>query len=328
MDDFYGGKRVVISGGCGMIGHQLVKLLLVAGASVIVLDDMSRGHTKIDGVEYIGGSAANANTCRYAFLGATASRTKPVDAVFNLAAKVAGVLHNENHNLQMFNENVMLQTMPLEVAERVGVEHFLQTSSACVYAPELQIYAEEKFGYLGLPHPSNGGYAWSKRVGEHMAQLSNIPHVVIVRPINAMGVKDYYDELAHVIPAIIRRVYESEDKIVAYGSGDVVREFVNSKDVARGMMLAMAGGNHKEAYNLGTNGETASSIADLIDLIKTLTGNTHKEVVFDAGAGGGDKERRSSGEKANAHFGYKYEIGLRAGLAEVIEEWLMNKANL
>lgn len=306
----YKGKRVCVIGGAGMIGHHLVKLLADAGAEVFVLDDFSRGHNVLNepSVRYTEGDATNLNTCEWMFRGMV-MRGTPIDAVFNLAAKVAGVMYNMNNHLDMFYNNVNALTIPVMAAEKVGVGNYLQTSSVCVYDPDHNHPCVEENGLLGEPHPSNRGYALAKRMGEYAVIMSNIPHAVVVRPSNVYGVGDYFDERAHVIPALMKKV-EQDDTIHVKGTPGTVREFIYAEDAARGMMSAMQHGTNKAAYNIGTNGNVID-IGSLVNLLQDVAG-TDKPVEF--GEQHGEDKRWSDCSLAYDELDWKPEVEFGDGL--------------
>jgi len=309
IEEFYSGKNVVVTGGAGFVGGTLVERLLGMGAKVIVLDNLARGQRKIEGAHFYPSDVALLDGNRFWF--------KEAFAVFNLAASVAGVLHNMSHHLEMYSENLGLQLTPVIAAEMLQVPHFLQVSSVCVYSPELNHPAYEKSGLLGEPHFANAGYAESKRDGERAILWADLPHAVIVRPSNIYGPHDYFDERSHVIPAIIKKVLD-DDVIIAYGNTQAVREFIYVDDIVEGMLHALALGKHKNAYNLGTHGGTRITIANLVDVIKSLAGVPEKEVVFDTSAGGGDIDRFSSCARMH-DLGWRASTRLEDGLLKTIE---------
>jgi nucleoside-diphosphate-sugar epimerase len=222
---FWANQRVVITGGCGLVGARLTQFLLDAGARVYVLDNLSRGKQKIDGAEYWDSDVGSVQECEWYF-----KQVKP-DAIFNLAAHVAGVTYNARHQIEMFERNLPLQSAPVYAAAKTGVARFLQVSSVCVYAENKQNPChEEDTG--GEPNAANSGYAWAKQMGERITLWSTLPHCVIVRPANIYGINDYFDERAHVIPALIRKCVE-DDAIRVNGTGKAVREFLYSDDAAR-----------------------------------------------------------------------------------------------
>lgn len=110
---YWQGKRVGVTGGAGMVGSRLVDLLLEAGAEVLVLDNSSRGRNRVLGATYLQLDVSN-------YLAGEAAFYRELDAVFNLAAWVAGVIYNQNNHLEMFDRNVRLLTSPLMAAQESG----------------------------------------------------------------------------------------------------------------------------------------------------------------------------------------------------------------
>ena len=281
---FYANKKVVVTGGAGMVGSALVEQLLDLGAHVEILDDLSRGKTWLPGSHITRIDAGNELAVR--------THLRDAFALFNLAAYVAGVEFNQSNHSLMFNQNVRLQTAPILAAAAVGVPHVLQTSSVCVYAPDHNHPALEAFGHRGEPHAANNGYAHAKRMGERVVGWSELEHAVIVRPSNVYGPRDYFDNRAHVIPALIRKALY-DDVIKVNGSGFEEREFIYVDDVASGMLHALEHGAHNEVYNLGTNGVTCVSIRKLVEIIQEATDTTAKKVIYSQDFNSGDPARWS-----------------------------------
>jgi GDP-L-fucose synthase len=306
---FYAGQKVVVTGGAGMVGSSLVTELVRRGAHVLVQDDFSRGKTYVTGAQYVTTDAGSFYACKKALEGAF--------ALFNLAAAVAGVEFNQHNHGLMFDANMRLQATPMLAAAAAGVPHVLQVSSVCVYAPEHNSPALEVNGRDGEPHPANGGYAWAKRMGERVALWAGLERAVIVRPSNIYGPRDYFDERAHVIPALIRKVLRDET-IRVNGSGYERREFIYVDDVARGMLAALEHGAHGEAYNIGTSGDTVVSIRQLVALIQQATGE-YKPVAFAESYDPGDPMRQSDASALRA-LGWRHEVDLLEGL-ERTADW-------
>lgn len=312
MPSLFNSKRVVVTGGAGFAGTHLVDLLVSLGASVIVVDDGRHDtayHCLPSGVIRMRADVGDPDALATPFRGAF--------AVFNLAAHVAGVIYNQGNHLEMFHENMRVQTAPVIAAERAGVERFLQVSSVCVYSPDHNHPAIEANGQIGEPVAANNGYSWAKRMGERAALWSKIPHVVIVRPSNLYGPRDHFDERAHVIPALIRKAMTANEVINVNGTGNEVREFLHVHDAVRGMTAALMHGRHGQVYNLG--GQGAISIRDLVGLIQVATDTTDKAVMFSSDYDPGDPGRWSDAMAIMKETGWWPVIDLADGLQSTVE---------
>lgn len=316
MSDFWRDKYVVVIGGCGFVGSHLVDALVLSGASVSVIDDMSRGRYVNPSVPVTRIDAGDPNALSMHLRGA--------DVVFNLAAKVAGVIYNQSHQASMFWENMRLQAAPaLAMAKHGQYGRLVQVSSVCVYSERNQAFAVEEKGRDEEPVGANNGYAWSKRMGERVPEWAGIDHV-IVRPTNIYGPHDYFDDKAHVIPALIRKTFE-DDVVVLWGNGNQLREFIYVTDVARGMMLAAENGLSGSVYNLSTNSVEAITMIELASKIQELSG-VDKPIALTPENDGGDRYRRVSGENARIKLGFEYSVDLDDGLAKTIDWWRKNGA--
>lgn len=310
MSNFWQGKRVVVTGGAGFLGRHVCLLLKEHGAAVVSLDNYSQGRHAIPGVDNYNDDAAKMAVCQNIFYGA--------DAVFNLAAKVAGVFYNQTHNTEMFYKNVALQSIPILAAEELKTPHFLQVSSVCVYAEGYNSPSLESNGQAGDPVAENNGYAWAKRMGERAALWSSLPHVVVARPSNMYGPFDHFDnqEAAHVIPRLVNRALGDYPDFELFNGGTNRREFLYVEDAAAGLLHLLEHGQHRETYNLGTNGRTSVSMGDLIDAVQTAAGtNKPKRNVVKAGTG--DNVRWSDCDKLEA-LGFLADTTLQEGIGKTV----------
>lgn len=306
---YWTGKQIVVTGGAGLVGSMLVQMLVDDGAQVVVLDNFSRGKHQIESpnARYVYGDAGEYTTCIKWFVNA--------DAIFNLAAYVAGVTYNQTHHTEMFERNMRLQSVPIIAAAQLGIPRFLQVSSVCVYAEDRQNPCREnEIG--GEPNEANAGYAWAKRMGERAARWSGLKHCVIVRPANIYGVRDYFDDRAHVIPALIKKILH-DDVIRVHGTGQEVREFLYSSDAARGMLIALEHGQTGEVYNIGTDGANSCTIAELTYTLREIL-EVDKSVEF-TGSNSGDSRRIVNGDKL-VRLGWRADMPLPRGL-ELLCDW-------
>ena len=312
MDKSWEGKKIIVTGGTGMVGRFLCQMLVGEGAHVVSLSRSPQDKEHIDGVQYVAGDVGNTYVCQQLFQDAY--------AVFNLAASVGGVYFNSDNQFAQLWDNLRLQMAPAMAARQCKVKNFLQVSSVCVYADEYNNPATEENGHMGEPRPANAGYAYAKRFGEtatHLVLRDSDVKYVIVRPTNMYGEGDNFGEGSHVIPALIRQFVESGDSITVY-NGNCSREFMHAEDGARGMIEAMRDGGCEEVYNLGTDGETKITISALAIMIRTLAYSTANIEFVDDDIEG-DQNRYTDCAKARQHFVWFHRVGLIEGLGRTVE---------
>lgn len=319
MTDFYRNRLCAVIGAAGFVGQHLTRQLLARGAHVRAIDNLSRGEREnlpekgTPNFQFLYGDISREGACRDFLKGA--------DYVFNLAAHVAGVIYNQTHQAEMLEKNLLTQMTPLRIAHEYGVERYLSVSSVCVYAEGFNNPAVEENGFKDHPTEANEAYSLSKRIGEKLAiwYADAGLHTVRVRPTNVFGPGDYFDERAHVIPALIRKALE-DDTIEVNGTGREVREFIYVDDVAAGMIAALELGGAGEVYNLGTSGWTATSIENLIQIIQRATDTTDKAVAFSEQWDSGDDVRCTDSSKAITDLGWgDWQKNLETGIERTVK---------
>lgn len=271
---YWKNRKVIVTGGAGFIGSHLVEYLVEDGAKVRIADNLERGRLdNLDAVkddfEFLNVDLRNPDACRDAMQG--------MEVAFNLAAKVTGIEYNRTHQSEMFESNMSLQSCPLRAAADKGVKRFIQISTACVYPHDAKVPTSEEEGDRGEPEPTNSGYGWAKRMGERLAHFyasETDMEICILRPFNAYGPRDYYDEkTSHVIPAVIKKVMDGDDPVEVWGSGNQKRVFVHARDLSMGMKLVAEGYDSRrspQAVNIGHDDEI--SIRKLTEKIQEMTG--------------------------------------------------------
>jgi GDP-L-fucose synthase len=320
---FYEGKRVAVLGGAGMIGSQLVELLLGEGADVCVMDNLSRGRLSNvnDSERVMTGDVSNSGYMQEAF------KILRPEVVFNLAARVTGMHYNRDHHTSMFVDNMKLMMVPLDAAIGTKVPYFLQASTVCVYPRDMDFPVFEEEGDRGEPEPTNAGYGWAKRMGEKMAQWGCQEYgmkVGITRFSNCFGPRDYFDdETSHVIPALIKRALGTEAMMKVYGSGKPVREFLFSRDAAIGAMKVMEYSHDATPVNIG-NPDNRIAINDLAKLIQEVCCVAKPIVNFTSWPDGYAK-RGSDITRLDTLTDWRPRTSLREGLVEAVEWYKKNR---
>ena len=146
--------------------------------------------------------------------------------------------------------------------------------------------------------------------------------VAIARPYNAYGPKDNFDpKISHVIPGIIKRVFDGENPLVVWGSGKQTRSFLYVEDLARGLLETVEKYPEADPVNIGTDEEV--TIANLAKMIVELSGKKTK-IVFDTAKPDGQPRRNCDTKKAKAKIGFEAQINLEKGLKKTIDWYRKN----
>lgn len=278
--EFWRGRRVAVTGGCGFIGSYLTEELVASGATVTVVDNLEAGSldniaSVSKDIQFVQADLTMLDQCVRAAEG--------VDVVMNLAGRVRGVGYSNNHHGEMLFRNSVIQLNMLEAARRVGVSRFLAVSSSCVYPDEAQAPIPELPVTYGLPESSNAGYGWSKRIAELQAEYYHSEYgmgIAIVRPTNACGSRYIWrgEQDSFVMPTLIKKVMDGADPLVVWGNGQQRRNFLHAKDIAQLFMLVTEHYSCAKPVNIGYEQDT--SISELVDLICRVTGKSPR-IVFD-----------------------------------------------
>jgi len=324
---FWKKKNVLVTGGAGFVGSHLVEMLVEKEAKVKVVDNLENGVSENlasvkSKIEFAQNDLKTLEGCLEA--------TNNIDIVMNLAAKVGGIEFNRQHPGMMFYGNVQVSANMLEAARINKVERFLVVSSACVYPRFCKIPTPESEGFVHVPEPTNEGYGWAKRMAEFqgMAYAKEFGmKIAIARPYNAYGPRDHFNpEKSHVIPALIKRIFEGEDPVVVWGDGEQSRAFLYVEDFARGLIELTEKYPKADPVNIGTDEEI--KIKDLINLIVKLSGKNPK-VIFDTTKPAGQPRRNCDNAKAKEKIGFIPKINLEGGLKKTIEWYkLKNLSNI
>jgi len=275
------GTGVLVIGGAGMLGSHLVSLLVERGADVAVFDLLLRagqerlywGYLPPAGALRMHGDASEHHQLLARSIG-------DYSVIFNLAANVAGIVHNLTSPAQMLADNVGIKYGVFKALMRELERHALRTkvfvdvSTVCVTPAEAPIPTPESFvdPLKGpwSPELSNFGYGIAKLCGEFLSLHLPIPRVVIARPSNLYGPRDYFGPGCHVIPGLIQRIASGEDPLLLWGGGQQTRTFVFAADAALALVELAERAPHKTICNIGvpeevTIQEVAESICVALD---------------------------------------------------------------
>ena len=254
--------RVLVTGGAGMIGSNLVRRLVADGARVTVVDNLWRGR-----IENFAGMSTNRFDLDRDFHERDLSRPSMlddllggVDYVFHLADVVAGVGFVFANQLAVFRQNLLINTHVVESVARAGrIRGYIYPGTACSFPQELQtgVDAPPLREQDLFPASPESAYGWSKLMGQYEATLLEQEHgVPVCLPMlhNVYGSPcDYSAERSQVIPALVRRAieYRKPGDFVVWGDGTQGRAFVHVDDVIDGLIAALERGLGHSVIQIG-----------------------------------------------------------------------------
>jgi GDP-L-fucose synthase len=300
-----------VTGATGMVGIQLVNLLIAEGANVsgVSIDIVSdKSLLFAEQIHLIRGDLRSFELCL--------DVTKNQDFVFHVAGIKGSpqvALKRPNtffYNTSKFNLNV------IEASRRNFVPEFLYTSSIGVYSPA-EIFNEDDV-WKTFPSENDRYAGWAKRMGELQIEAARLEHnwnqTYIVRPANIYGPWDNFDpENAMVIPSLIARAMSGENPLKVWGGGDAVRDFIHAKDVARAMIHVV---ENKVNHPVNVGSGIGISISEIANEISK--GFDNLKIEWDTTKPTGDKIRVMNTERIKA-TGFKNEVSLSEGIASTIE---------
>lgn len=311
---FFKNKKILVAGGTGLIGIQLVNFLIECGAEVRIasLDDRSRAHPD---AEFLSLNLLEFKNCLKACEG--------VQFVFNLLGVKGAPSVATEKPASFFVPTIILNINMMEAARQCNVLKFLFASSIAVYAPS-PVFSEEDV-WRTFPSKNDWFPGWAKRVCELQAEAYNIEYgwdrVAIVRPANVYGPYDNFDnENAMVIPSLIKRALDGENPLAVWGDGSPIRDFIHAQDVARGILLAIERSTG-DPVNLGSG--VGVSIKDLVNIIINNL-EVKPEIVWETEKPSGDNRRVMDIGRAR-NIGFEPLISLKDGIKEVMEWYKLNR---
>jgi GDP-L-fucose synthase len=319
MKTYYYNKKVLVTGGTGLIGIPLVKKLKAAGALVRTVS-LDFGFPSDKEVEFFRGDLCDKEFCSRAVRG--------MKAVFHLAGIKGGIGVAQSKAATFLIKNILMNTQIMEASRLAGVERFLYASSICIYPPA-RVFKEEN-AWSGLPHPSDRFGGMSKLVGEMQIQAYkqqySLNNFMIARPTNTYGPYDNFNAASGlIIPALISRIFNGERPLKVWGDGSAVRDFIFSDDVADFLMLLMER-KITEPFNVGSGKPVAiKSIVETI--VKHAQRFIDKKIIlkWDRNKPAGEKYRVTSIEKARSKLGWSPKIDLETGISRTVDWYFENK---
>lgn len=304
--------KILITGGSGMVGTTFTK--------------------KNDQNDYILINSKQYDLTSYADADKLIKNVKP-DAVIHLAAKVGGVKGNSQFIADFFQENVLINTNILTACVKNKVENVVSMLSTCIYPDKASYPLTPNQIHLGEPHESNFGYAYAKRMLEVHSRAIYKQYGLLYKtavPNNIYGPNDnFHYEYSHVIPAMIRKIYEGEKegkKVLLWGDGSPLREFTYSENISDILIWMLNNYSGISPLNIGNTSEY--SISDVAKLICKHLNFDYNNIIWDTSKPMGQYKKPSS-SKELFDLGCKVNYtSLDDGLKNTCEWFIKNYPNV
>lgn len=302
--------KIYVAGHRGMVGSAIIRKLKRQGYNNII----TRTHKELD-------------LCRQIDVENFFSKEKP-EYVFLAAAKVGGIIQNQEEPADSMWVNMMLEMNVIHSAWRNGCKKLEFLGSSCIYpwkAPQPMVESCLLTSELGKPHEA---YGLAKISGLKYCEFLNKQYgtdFISVMPTNLYGPNDnYHPTHSHVLPALLRRFHEAkineQAEVICWGDGTPLREFLYVDDLADLCVFLMNNYSGDETVNAGTGKEL--SIKELAELIAEIVGY-HGKISWDTSKPNGTPRKLLDVSKATG-LGWHYMTELEDGIRMTYEDFLNN----
>ncbi|WP_047390403.1 GDP-L-fucose synthase [Exiguobacterium sp. ZWU0009] len=250
--------------------------------------------------------------------------------VFVAAAKVGGIVANNEFPADFIRDNLMIQTNVIDASYRNQVEKLLFLGSTCIYPKLAPQPLKEEYLLTGPLEPTNDAYALAKIAGIKMCQSYNKQYgtnYISAMPTNLYGENDNFDlQSSHVMPALIRKFHEAklsnQLSVEVWGTGTPKREFLYSDDLADACVYLMNHYNEDEIINIGVGEDV--SIKELAETVQRVVG-FEGELKFDTTKPDGTPRKLVDTTKIN-QLGWKAKVELEDGIRKAYN-WFLNNTD-
>jgi GDP-L-fucose synthase len=303
------GSLIFVAGHKGLVGSAICRRLRAAGCHNLLL----RTRDELD--------LRDSSRVEEFF------RSHRPEYVFLAAAKVGGIQANSSWPADFLLDNLNIQNNVISSASRYEVKKLAFLGSSCIYPKLAPQPLREEYLLTGGLEPTNEWYAIAKIAGIKLAQACRRQYglnAISLMPTNLYGPGDNFDlESSHVLPALLRKAQEAiesgSQELVAWGSGNPLREFLHVDDLADAALFLMLHYNEPDIINVGTGSDL--TIRELAAMILRITGCTSR-LVFDSSKPDGTPRKLLDISRLTA-LGWKARIPLEQGIAETYR-WYLN----
>jgi GDP-L-fucose synthase len=250
------------------------------------------------------------------------------EVVIDAAAKVGGILANNDFPYQFLMENMQIQNNLIDGAHKGGIEKFIFLGSSCIYPKFAQQPLKEEYLLTDYLEPTNEGYAIAKITGVKACQAIRKQYnkaFVSLMPTNLYGYFDNFDlKSSHVLPAMLHKFHEAKinnhSEVTLWGSGTPMREFLFVDDMAESVVHALENNLPEYLYNIGTGKDI--TIKELAETIQKVTGH-QGNILWDTTKPDGTPRKLMDVSKMK-EIGWQYSTELEDGIRKTYQWFLEN----
>jgi GDP-L-fucose synthase len=253
------------------------------------------------------------------------------DYVIHLAAHVGGLFKNMSQKVDMFEDNIQINFNVLKCSHNIGVKKVISILSTCIFPDKTTYPINETMLHDGPPHNSNDAYAYAKRMLEVQSKAYQEQYddmFICVIPTNIYGPHDNYHLMnSHVIPGLIHKCYlaqQNNENFVVKGTGNALRQFIYSEDLAKLIMWTLEYYNEKDTLILSVDESAEVSIGYIAKQIACQFNYEHR-MIFDDKYSDGQYKKTADNSKLKSMNNYKF-VSLDDGIQKSIE-WFKNNYN-
>ncbi|TDE04751.1 GDP-L-fucose synthase family protein [Flavobacterium sandaracinum] len=302
--------KIYIAGHNGMVGSAIWRIL------------SAKGYTNLIGVSSKDLDLKNQQAVKDYF-----AAEKP-EVVIDAAAKVGGILANNDFPYQFIMENMQIQNNLIDTATQSGVKKFIFLGSSCIYPKLAPQPLKEEYLLTNSLEPTNEWYAIAKITGVKACQAIRNQFdkdYVSLMPTNLYGTHDNFDlNSSHVLPAMIRKFHDAKENnnapVILWGSGTPMREFLFVDDMAEAVVFALENKLPEYLYNVGTGEDL--TIKQLAEAIQKITRH-HGEIIWDSSKPDGTPRKLMDVSKMH-ELGWKHQVQLEEGIQKTYVWFLEN----
>ncbi len=309
------GKNVLVAGGAGFIGINLIGRMLKLGAKVRATVHRKEPVIRDYRIDYASCNLFSMEDCQRV--------VRDIDYVFMCAANTSGAAVIATTPLVHVTSNITMNAQLLEAAYFAKVKKFVFLSSNAAYPPSGGRYVREEEMFNGDPYATYFGVGWMKRYTEilcrmYSEKLKTTMPAVVVRPSNIYGPYDDFDPAtSHVMAATIRKVVERQNPLKVWGTGDDVRDLIYIDDFIDGLVLAAEKINTYDPVNIGFG--KGYSIKELLLILMQIEGCHDLKIEYDPSKPSMIPIRLIDVSKAERQLGFRAETDVVEGMAKTIE---------